>query len=93
VKILLSETSDSALIRVCDKGKGISKEDLNKIFEPFYRSDAARVRLNGEGGFGLGLYLCKKIVEAHGGTISAQSEKGETCFEVRLPKNQKGDSH
>ena len=92
VKILLSETSDSALIRVCDKGKGISKEDLNKIFEPFYRSDAARVRLNGEGGFGLGLYLCKKIVEAHGGTISAQSEKGETCFEVRLPKNQKGDS-
>ncbi len=92
VKVLLSETSDAVTIRVCDKGKGISKEDLNKIFEPFYRSDAARVRLNSDGGFGLGLYLCKKIVEAHGGTISAQSEAGATCFEARLPKNQKGDS-
>ncbi len=92
VKVLLSETSDAVVIRVCDKGKGISTEDLNKIFEPFYRGDSARVRLNGEGGFGLGLYLCKKIVEAHGGSISAQSQKGETCFEVRLPKNQKGDS-
>ncbi len=87
VRVLLSEISDAVVIRVCDKGKGIPKKDLHKIFEPFYRGDSARARLNGEGGFGLGLYLCKKIVEAHGGSISVQSEKEETCFEVRLPKH------
>ncbi len=91
VRIHLSETPSQVVLRVIDYGKGISKEDLKKIFEPFYRTDSARVRLNGEGGFGLGLYLCKKIVEAHGGTIVAHSEKGETCFEVQLPK-EKDDS-
>ncbi len=90
VRIHLSETPSNVVLRVIDYGKGISQEDLKKIFEPFYRTDSARVRLNGEGGFGLGLYLCKKIVEAHGGTIAARSEKGETCFEVQLPK-EKGD--
>ncbi|MGQ9806609.1 MAG: HAMP domain-containing sensor histidine kinase [Chlorobiales bacterium] len=91
VRIYISETTSHSLLRVVDNGKGISKEELKKIFEPFYRTDSARVRLNGEGGFGLGLYLCKKIIEAHGGTITAHSQAGETCFEVRLPK-EKGDS-
>ncbi|MCS6990182.1 MAG: ATP-binding protein [Chloroherpetonaceae bacterium] len=86
VKIQLSETPSEVVIRVLDKGKGIAKEELKKIFEPFYRTDSSRSRLNGEGGYGLGLYLCKKIVEAHGGSIEAQSEAGETRFEVRLPK-------
>ncbi len=92
VRIRISETPARVSLCVVDNGKGISKEDLKKIFEPFYRADSARARLNGEGGFGLGLYLCKKIVEAHGGAIEARSEAGETCFEVRLPKNAKGDS-
>ncbi|MFQ3597982.1 MAG: HAMP domain-containing sensor histidine kinase [Chloroherpetonaceae bacterium] len=91
VRIHLSETPSKVVLRVIDYGKGISKEDLKKIFEPFYRTDSARVRMSSEGGFGLGLYLCKKIVEAHGGTIVAQSEEGETCFEIQLPK-EKGDS-
>lgn len=91
VRIYISETTSHSSLRVVDNGKGISKEELKKIFEPFYRTDSARVRLNGEGGFGLGLYLCKKIIEAHGGTIVAQSQAGETCFEIQLPK-EKGDS-
>lgn len=86
VKIVVDELKDHIRLRVVDNGKGIAEEDLNKIFEPFYRTDSARVRLNSAGGFGLGLYLCKKIVEAHGGAIEARSGDGETCFEVRLPK-------
>ncbi|MFN3562568.1 MAG: ATP-binding protein [Chloroherpetonaceae bacterium] len=86
VRVHFSQTPLHITLRVLDKGKGIAKEDLKKIFEPFYRTDSARVRMNGAGGFGLGLYLCKKIVEAHGGSITAQSEAGETCFEVQLPK-------
>lgn len=91
VRIHISDTPSHLALRVVDYGQGIAQDDLNKIFEPFYRTDSARARLNGEGGFGLGLYLCKKIVEAHGGTIAAHSEKGETCFEIQLPK-EKGDS-
>lgn len=88
VRIHISETPSHSLLRVVDYGKGISEEELKKIFEPFYRTDSARVRLKGEGGFGLGLYLCKKIAKVHGGTITAHSKAGETCFEVRLPKSE-----
>lgn len=86
VTLSLLETPSEAVLCVKDKGKGIPKEELDKIFEPFYRVDASRARLNGERGYGLGLYLCKKIVEAHGGAIQARSDAGETRFEARLPK-------
>jgi signal transduction histidine kinase len=64
-----------AVIRITDFGIGIPQEELAHIFEPFYRVDKSRTK--DTGGFGLGLSLCKTIMEAHDGKIEVQSEPGE----------------
>jgi two-component system OmpR family sensor kinase len=59
-------------------------EHLEHIFERFYRSDSSRTRKSG--GAGLGLAITRSIVEAHGGTIQATSEKGVgSTFTIRMP--------
>ncbi|MFA9420567.1 MAG: ATP-binding protein [Gammaproteobacteria bacterium] len=84
VEIKLGCQSDSLVLQVSDQGPGIDKEDLQHITEPFYRADAARQRSTG--GYGLGLYLCRLIVEAHAGSIEIQSSPGNgTRVIVRLP--------
>ena len=67
-----------AIIRITDFGIGIPEEELSHIFEPFYRVDKSRAK--DTGGYGLGLSLCKTIMEAHGGKIEVQSrpEEGTT---------------
>ncbi len=73
-----------AEIAIADNGPGIPAEHLPHIFDRFYRVDVARSR--GEGGAGLGLAICRWIVEAHGGSIEATSEPGSgATFTVRLP--------
>lgn len=62
-------------ICVKDFGIGISKENLERVFEPFYRVDSSRTKSSG--GFGIGLHLCKRIMTALGGSISIASSKDE----------------
>ena len=64
-----------AVIRITDFGIGIPEEVLMHIFEPFYRVDRSRSKETG--GYGLGLSLCKTIMEAHEGKIEVQSRPQE----------------
>jgi signal transduction histidine kinase len=69
---------------VTDTGEGIPAEDLPNIFERFYRVDKSRTRATG--GTGLGLTIAKRLIEAHGGKIEAQSELGKgSCFAFTVP--------
>jgi signal transduction histidine kinase len=85
VDIEIDEDTTSLSVRVKDTGLGIPEEDLDQLFERFYRVDKDRSRASG--GSGLGLAISKQIVEMHGGSISVESEVGTgSVFEVNLPK-------
>jgi len=83
---------DHVLITVCDEGIGISKEHQSRLFHRFYRVDDARARKQGSAG--LGLAICKHIVEAHYGEIWVESEEGKgASFVVRLPLSSLNPEH
>lgn len=87
-RIVLSarEADDQIELAVQDSGPGLKAEDLERIFERFYRTDASRQR-EGDGGSGLGLAIAKSIVQAHGGQLSAESEAGNGLkVIIALPK-------
>ena len=74
-------------LRVKDQGIGIPAESLQRLFQPFSRASNATSRHFG--GLGLGLFICREIVERHGGAIWAESAGPQqgSCFHVRLPRN------
>ncbi len=90
ISLSASRTGGEVRIIVSDTGSGISKEDQQRIFQPFERVQNT-VRQDGvsaRGGAGLGLSLVKNIIELHGGRISLESETGEgTSVILRLPRN------
>lgn len=75
VNISIYNKEGNAFISFKDSGSGIAEEDLRYIFEPFYRADRSRSRRTG--GFGLGLSICKKIIDAHKGEINIASKVNE----------------
>ena len=87
IQIRVEQMEHTYEIKIRDYGPGLSKEDLIKVTEPFYRPGQSRSRQSG--GFGLGLYLCKQIVEAHQGTITIENhEETGAVVAVTIPKRQ-----
>jgi len=85
-KIIINcfEQEDKKYIQVIDEGQGISKENIEKIVEPFYRVDKARSRKNG--GAGLGLSICQSIMQLHNGKLKIESKIGEgSTFILEFP--------
>ncbi|MCP3136834.1 ATP-binding protein [Pyxidicoccus xibeiensis] len=87
VRLSLEEEPEHIVVHVKDEGIGIPPESLGKLFRPFARASNAQARHYG--GLGLGLFICREIVERHGGTIWAESpgpQRG-SAFYVRLPRH------
>ncbi|HEY5423581.1 MAG TPA: ATP-binding protein [Ilumatobacteraceae bacterium] len=85
VTVTLTERSGAALIDFRDTGVGIPPDEIDKIFDRFYRASTAATI----GGTGLGLSIVKSIAEAHGGSVSVSSEVGVgTTFRVSIPMSQ-----
>lgn len=84
VELTLRAEDGRASIAVSDTGVGMDPADLERVFQPFVRLDAARAR--DTGGAGLGLAIARSVVAAHGGTIAAESVPGAgSTFTIRLP--------
>jgi two-component system sensor histidine kinase HydH len=75
IDVTVSTDSDYMIIKVKDSGSGIPKDDLEKIFEPMFTTKKT--------GTGLGLVICKSIVEQHAGSISVSNKP--TTFTIKLP--------
>ncbi|HEX3270905.1 MAG TPA: ATP-binding protein [Ktedonobacterales bacterium] len=91
VSLWVESASDGVTLQVRDTGEGIAAQDLPRIWDRFYRADAARLRP--EGGSGLGLALVKELTEAMGGSVSVESVVGQgSCFTLLLPRAETGEN-
>lgn len=82
IEITARAADHELVVEVADRGRGLAEEDLPRIFEKFYRAKSSTSR----SGAGLGLAICRGIVELHGGTISAENRAGGgAVFRIRVP--------
>ena len=85
VEVAMSEGADGYRIEVSDDGSGIPAGATDTLFEPFFRLDPSRSKKTG--GYGLGLSICKRIMEAHGGTIAVAPRPGRgATFVLTFPR-------
>jgi signal transduction histidine kinase len=85
VEVVVKTDEETVTLIVADDGPGLPAEDLHNLFEPFFRVDRSRSKKSG--GYGLGLSICKRIVEAHGGRIAAANRSGRGAeFTIALPR-------
>lgn len=91
VTVRIDVKPTEVVIEVADRGRGIAEGQLNTIFERFRQADSSLTR--DVGGFGLGLYIVKNLVDSHGGRIEVDSVEGEgSCFRVRIPQRSRDAS-
>ncbi len=84
VRIFARATDEWVVVTVADDGEGIPAEERDQVFDPFYRG--RRARESGAEGSGIGLYLCRQLVEAHGGRIWLEEAAAGTAFSFSLPR-------
>lgn len=85
VEVSAAQHGDSVIVRVTDDGVGIPEDDIGRVFEPLFRVDRSRSKATG--GYGLGLSICKRVMEAHGGSIAVEPRDGRgTSFIVTFPE-------
>ncbi|PTE26826.1 two-component sensor histidine kinase [Staphylococcus equorum] len=85
ITISYGESETENILYITDTGSGIAPEHLQQVFERFYKVDSSRKR--GKQGTGLGLFICRMIVDEHGGSIDFKSKLGQgTTFIIKLPK-------
>lgn len=85
ITVTCFEENDNQVCAISDEGKGISAESQDNLFMPF--ATLGSVPTGGETTMGLGLYICKTIVELHNGEMTYENENGESCFALKLPKH------
>ena len=82
--MVLSGEEADIRIEVVNSGPAIQRSALDEIFNPLKRGTVQRH--DTDGGLGLGLYIVREVARAHGGEVDVRSDKGETVFDVRLPR-------
>lgn len=88
LKISATQDDRHVDITVADTGKGIADEHIERIFEPFFTTKVTQGEPSSDSGSGVGLAFCRRVLDAHGGSIVAESQSGRgSTFHVRLPQS------
>ena len=83
VRVSLTKEDNKAVLAVYNTGSGVPEEDVDKLFERFYRSDESRARSTG--GYGLGLSIAKSIIDKHKFKVQVENQEGRSiCFVVTM---------